>query len=99
MHIKKLDQAGSLLKPPRSQKLKSGLVILAPGAEVGEHVTDKREEIIAILDGTALVMVEGEEPVEVAADHVVFIPAEKKHNIKNAGGGKLRYIYTVALFN
>ena len=99
MHIKKLDKPGSLLKPPLSQKLKSGLVVLAPGEEVGEHVTDKREELITVLQGDALVMVDGEEPVTVSADHVVFIPAEKKHNIKNNGNGDLKYVYTVALFN
>jgi len=99
MYIKRLDKPGSLLKPPLSQKLKSGLVVLAPGEDVGEHVTDKREEIITVLDGLALVMVAGEEPTEVAAGHVVFIPAEKKHNIKNNGDGELKYVYTVALFN
>jgi quercetin dioxygenase-like cupin family protein len=98
MYIKKLDTAGSLLKPPRSQKLKSGLVILAPGADVGEHVTSAREELITVLDGTAEITVANEAPQTVPANHVAFIPAEQKHNVKNIGTDSLRYIYTVTLF-
>jgi len=98
MIIKKLNNNGSLIKPPLSKQIKSGLVILQPGQEVGEHMTDKREEIIVILEGVATIIVEGETQ-SVGSNSIVYIPENKKHNILNKGKKILRYVYIVCLRN
>ncbi|MCK4997325.1 cupin domain-containing protein [Candidatus Pacearchaeota archaeon] len=87
----------SIIKPPVSKVLKSGRVILKPEEEVGEHVTDKREEVIIILKGTATLVNEGNE-FKVEAGETYFVPENKKHNVINKGTEKLEYIYVVSLF-
>ena len=96
MFIKKLSAAGSVIKPPVSKKTKAGLVILKKGEEVGKHITDKREEIIIILQGKAKVIIEGEIQL-VKKDSLIYIPEGKKHNLINEFEEELRYIYLVFL--
>ena len=97
MLIKKLDQAGSLLTLEETNKIKTGLVILQPGEEVGYHVTDNREEVILILEGEAVVELEGENEQVVKKDYLVYIPTNKEHNVRNKSDRLLRYIYLVSL--
>lgn len=97
MTVKSLNNAGSLIKPPESQKIKSGLVVLQKGQEIGEHTTDGKEEAIVVLQGRALVEIEGELPQTVEAGNLVFIPENKKHNLKNESDEILKYVYVVAL--
>ena len=96
VHVRKLQEHGSLIKPPLSQRIKSGYVILHPGESVGEHVTDQREEVIVILEGVATVQVDDEVEI-VHAGCIVYIPANKKHNITNNTEDELRYTYIVSL--
>lgn len=84
----------SLIKPPLSEKLKSGCVVLAPGQEVGEHVTENREELLIILEGTATVNCEAETET-VYAPSFVYIPKNKKHNVINNSVLPLKYVYIV----
>jgi len=98
MMVKSLTREGSLIKPPRSEKIKSGLVFLKKGEEVGEHITDNREEVIIILQGEALVILENQKRV-VKENNLIFIPKNKKHNIKNKYNKILKYIYVVSLLN
>lgn len=95
MIVKKLENPGRVLPKEKAVKMKSGLVVLAPGEEVGEHVTEAREELIIFLKGKAEVFSESEKS-EVEAPAAVYIEPEKKHNVINAGEGELRYVYTVA---
>lgn len=88
----------SLLKPPESRVLKSGRVKLAPGEEIGEHVTDKREELVVVLRGTATVEKEGEE-IELKQGETHFIKEGVKHNIRNNSDQELEYVYIVSLFD
>ena len=97
MLIKKLDQAGSLLTLDETNKIKTGLVILQPGEEIGYHVTDNREEVILVLEGEAVVELEGENEQVVKKDHLVYIPTNKEHNVRNKSDRLLRYIYLVSL--
>lgn len=51
-----LDTSGDgdlpLLKgPPESVKMKSGLVVLAPGKSVGKHSTEQNEELLVVFEG------------------------------------------------
>jgi mannose-6-phosphate isomerase-like protein (cupin superfamily) len=82
----------SLIKPPKSRHLKSGRVILKPNEEVGEHITDKREEIIIVLRGKATILLEGE-TIEVLESQTHYIKEEKRHNIRNDQDVLLEYIY------
>lgn len=91
-----LKKAGLLIKPPISEKIKLGYVILKKGEEVGEHTTHNREEIIIVFEGTARVIIENETR-EVERNHIVFIPENKKHNLKNIYSKVLKYIYIATL--
>ncbi len=94
MYTKILESAGSLLRPPTSERLKSGYVVLKPGETVGEHTTADREEMLIILAGHACIECEGER-VELAANAVAFIPRDSRHNVINQSAEDLRYIYLV----
>lgn len=97
MLIKKLEQSKrSLIKPPVSQKIKTGLVVLKPGQEIGKHKTNQKEEIIIILKGSALVSIENEKKI-VQSNYLTYIPEGKLHNIKNTSNEILKYIYLVGL--
>jgi len=88
----------SLLKPPASRALKSGRVRLAPGEEIGEHVTHMREELVFVLEGIATLIKEGEE-IELKQGQAHFIKEEVNHNIRNNSSADLEYIYVVSLFD
>ncbi len=94
MHVKVLNAAGPLLKPPTSERLKSGYVILKHGEEIGEHRTDDREEMLIILKGRASITCESE-TVEVNAHSVVYIPRNARHNLMNKLSSDPKYIYLV----
>lgn len=96
MFIKSLKLAGSLIKPPKSKNIKAGLVILKKGEEVGEHITENREEVIIIIQGQARVFLEGQGKT-VKQNSLVFIPENKKHNLKNISKKTLKYLYVVSL--
>ncbi|MCK4550549.1 MAG: cupin domain-containing protein [Candidatus Aenigmarchaeota archaeon] len=88
----------SLLKPPESKVLKSGRVILSKGEEIGEHVTDRREEIIVVLRGTATMMEESRES-QLAVGQTHYIKEGVAHNVRNDSDDELEYIYVVSLFD
>ncbi|KKS83828.1 MAG: hypothetical protein UV59_C0031G0015 [Candidatus Gottesmanbacteria bacterium GW2011_GWA1_43_11] len=98
MHIQKITATQSLIKPPLSEKLKSGCVVLQPGQEVEKHVTENREEVLIILEGTATVHCETEVET-VYAPSLVYIPKNKKHNVINESDSPLKYLYIVTRIN
>jgi mannose-6-phosphate isomerase-like protein (cupin superfamily) len=73
---------------------KGGRIILYPGEEVGEHVTENREEVIIVLRGEATIMKEGEKTLLKEKD-VHFIGNGIVHNVKNETKKELEYIYVV----
>jgi len=73
--------------------LRSGLVTLPPGEEVGEHKTEKKEEVIIILKGSATICHHKNKSVRVAQHTFVYIPPETLHNVKNCGKKYLQYVY------
>jgi len=89
-------ESESLFKPPETRKLKAGRVRLSPGEEVGEHVTEKREESIVVLKGDAAVLVDGKEHV-ISQGNAFYISEGKRHNVKNNGKKELEYVYVVSL--
>jgi len=97
MIIKKVDNPGRLLGLEETKQVKSGLVVLKPGENVGLHITEKREEVIVILEGNAMVEDEKERQ-NVTVGQIIYIPPETKHNVTNIGDNNLRYIYIVNLY-
>lgn len=81
---------------PETRGMKSGRVILAPGESVGEHVTDSKEEAILILEGEAEIYCEGDLVGKAGDNTLVYMPPEKKHDIKNSGVRPLKYVYVVS---
>jgi len=94
MYTKAITIQESLIKPPLSQKLKSGCVILKPGECVGEHYTSEKEEILVILKGIATIEIE-KETTELTQNTLGFIPEGKMHNVWNKTKEELQYIYIV----
>ena len=84
----------SLLK---SGRMKAGKVTLLPGEEIGEHVTERREEILLIRKGSGILLADGKS-IQLKEGDVHHIPEGVRHNVKNQSQGRLEYIYIVALF-
>lgn len=55
-----------------------------PGTAFGMH-SHPGEEVIYVLEGLLEYEVEGEQPVDLKAGDVLFIPAGKNHSAKNVG--------------
>ncbi len=88
----------SLLRPPESKVLKSGRVILSKGEEIGQHVTDRREEIIIVLKGTATFIGDGQE-IKLSAGKTHYVKEGVTHNVRNDTDEELEYVYVVSLFD
>ncbi len=80
-----------------SPSLAGGKVILRPGEEVGEHITENREEVIIVLKGNAT-LVKANERIELSEGETHFIKEGIKHNVKNLSNEPLEYIYVVRKF-
>jgi len=75
------------------RNMKAARVVLSPGEEVGEHVTEKREEVIIVLKGEGVLLKDGEE-TRLAEGDVHYIRENTRHNVKS-GSGTLEYVYVV----
>jgi quercetin dioxygenase-like cupin family protein len=80
----------------KNERMRAGKITLAPGEDVGEHVTDKREELIVVLKGVATI-VEEALIIEKKAGETHHVAASIKHNVRNDGKEDLEYVYVVAL--
>jgi len=85
-----------VLKPPRSTVLRSGLVTLRRGCDVGVHSTNGHEEILVVQGGRGEVEMKGHGRRPIREGQVVFIPKGTEHNVFNTGSESLRYLYIVA---
>lgn len=98
MHIKKVHKAEILLTPPVSIQTKSGFVLLHTGEEIGYHVTEKREEVVYIIEGEARIDLDGEKDY-IEAGSMVYLPPHKTYNIKNESEEDLKYMYVSSHFS
>jgi mannose-6-phosphate isomerase-like protein (cupin superfamily) len=80
---------------PQTMGIKAGCVTLQPGESVGEHVTDRKEEVVVLLEGVARVWCHGKEHSLVQAPAAVYIPPQTPHDLQNAGSTPLRYVFVV----
>ena len=85
-------EAGKLISASESKQIRSGLVVLEEGKDVGEHETGNGEELIVFLQGTAEVTGDGESKT-VNAPAAVLVPARTAHNVRNPLKVPLRYLY------
>jgi mannose-6-phosphate isomerase-like protein (cupin superfamily) len=79
-----------------SKYLRGRVEIKRPGEETGAHVTEGKEEVIIVLEGTATVHYE-KTVLKVRAGYSIFIGEGVLHNVRNAGHGTLRYVYVRSL--
>lgn len=98
MIIRDLSEPDRIVSREDTENVKARMVELSSGAEIGEHVTDGKEEVIVFLEGSARVECEGEAR-DVIAPAAAYIGPEKSHNITNTGSERLRYVYVVAFLN
>jgi mannose-6-phosphate isomerase-like protein (cupin superfamily) len=91
-----INQQNSILTDENANKMKSGLILLKTGEEVGEHNTHQAEEIIIVLEGKATVEIDGQVFSEVNSGSVAYIPSQTSHNVRNRSDAELRYIYVVS---
>lgn len=95
IHVSDLGSPG-LVTPDASKRMRSRVVTLGPGEEVGEHVTEGREELLVILEGAVvLIGPDGEHPIGVG--QAAFIPLDTVHNVVNRTKDPARYVYVLAL--
>jgi len=76
-----------------SIRYSSGIVVLKKGEEVGEHKTDNVEEVIVVLEGEAIIFVEGKKYKKLKSPSVAYIPPNVVHNVVNNSSKVLKYIY------
>lgn len=91
-----LNKYTELLKPPRTITMRSGLVRLNPGQDVGLHSTKQNEEMLVILEGQGEVGLEGQAPLKISGGQVAYVPPMTKHNVRNKGTVPLKYIFIVS---
>ena len=96
MLLNNLDKYTELLKPPRTVIMRSGLVRLKPGEDVGLHSTKQNEEMLVILEGQGQVEFEGQAALKVSGGQVAYVPPETRHNVRNTGSVPLKYIFIVS---
>lgn len=82
--------------PPESVSMRSGAVTLPPGKSVGKHTTDNFEELLVILEGCGVFILNGGRQLEMKINTVLYCPPFTEHDVMNTGASPLRYIYVVA---
>jgi len=85
----------SLVRPPEALNLRSGLVRLEPGRDVGRHSTGENEEMLVILAGEGFLECDGCGRMEIAGGQVAYVPPHTLHNVLNRGTAPLAYVYVV----
>jgi mannose-6-phosphate isomerase-like protein (cupin superfamily) len=86
----------AILDSSRSIQMRSALVTLQPGENVGSHNTGMHEELLVILEGVGEIEAQGVGKQRVSEQSVVYISPSNQHNVSNVGSTPLRYIYVVS---
>ena len=90
------EKVTSILDSTKSVQMRSGLVTLRLGENVGSHNTGEREELLVILDGHGEVETQGLGKERISKGMVAYIPPNNQHNVYCTGSSSLKYIYIVA---
>jgi mannose-6-phosphate isomerase-like protein (cupin superfamily) len=81
---------------PETSGMRSGVVRLPAGDDVGWHSTGTEEEELVILQGTGEVDIENQPSLLIGNGTIAYIPPGTRHDVKNAGTDVLEYVYVVA---
>jgi len=82
--------------PPTTAGMRSGYVVLAPGASVGRHSTEGNEEVVVVLGGVGELRLARQAPLPLREGTVAYNPPHTEHDVANTGTAPLRYLYVVA---
>ena len=82
--------------PPETFSLRSGAVALQPNKTIGKHSTKSNEELIVVLEGEGVLLLNEDRELPLKTDTVAYCPPNTEHDVKNTGCTLLRYIYVVA---
>jgi len=85
-----------ILGDSNAVKMRSGLVTLKAGEEVGVHETEDYEELIVVLNGIGEVETDAVGRRSIQYGQVAYNPPNTRHNVRNTGSEPLRYIYIVS---
>ncbi|HBC47537.1 MAG TPA: hypothetical protein DEO84_07795 [candidate division Zixibacteria bacterium] len=85
-----------ILGKSESLVIRSGMVTLTPGKDVGWHSTKQYEELLIVLEGAGKLLAKGHPDLEIARGQIAYNPPQTEHNVVNTGTKPLRYIYVVA---
>lgn len=75
-----------------SEKFMAGITIFEPGEASSYHVHEESEEINLVLEGSGLLVSEGEE-AEFAPGHAMFVPKGVHHQHRNTGTEALKLFW------
>jgi quercetin dioxygenase-like cupin family protein len=82
-----------------AKHLKSRSVKLASGEEMPRHTTGAREELIIVISGKILLLLEGEKKtrsIALVSGKSIFIPKNTWHGVLNKSKSPARYVYVTA---
>lgn len=82
--------------PPASVRMKSGLVVLAPGKSVGKHSTEDHEEMVVVLSGRGQMVMANGNKIDISPEVAAYSPPGTEHDVFNTGSEVLRYVYVVS---
>ncbi len=82
--------------PPESYVMKSGMVQLLPGKTVGKHSTENFEELVLVLQGEGIMILNNERKLEMKEGTLVYCPPNTEHDVKNICPSTMKYIYIAA---
>lgn len=82
--------------PPATVTMRSGYVVLAPGASVGKHGTGGYEEAVVVLEGEGRMVTTQGDTLSLTKWSVAYCPPQTEHDVTNTGSAPLRYVYLVA---
>jgi mannose-6-phosphate isomerase-like protein (cupin superfamily) len=77
----------------QTERSQTAVMTIAGGEDAGPEETHRADQIIYIVEGEAVVRVNGEER-RVAAGALLVIPAGARHHVRNPGGTPL-FLVTV----
>ncbi len=83
---------GGRITPDDSKYIRGRVELKKPGEETGAHVTEGKEEVIIVLEGTATVFY-GKAKLKVRSGTSLFVGEGVLHNVRNEGRKRLRYVY------
>jgi len=85
-----------ILGEAETKTMRSGMVTLKNGENVGEHSTKSYEEMLVILNGRGEAEINRKERLSIEKGQMVYIPPNTIHNVFNKSDSVLQYIYIVA---